>query len=93
MDDAYDDGPVSPLSGADDLADRQANIETRIRSAANQGRLNPDLANNALIELDSIRTQQRELVARDGALTETTRGFIEDRLDVLEGRLQRMGGA
>lgn len=91
MDEPYDDSPPPPSDGTDVLADRQADLEARIRSAADQGRVNPDLANNALIELDSIRTQQRELVARDGVLTATTRGFIEDRLDVLEGRLERMG--
>ncbi|HEX8232084.1 MAG TPA: hypothetical protein VF559_01885 [Caulobacteraceae bacterium] len=87
-----DDGGAGAPAG-DDLGDREAQIEARIHAAAESGRLNPDLANNALVELESIRTQHAELLRRDRQLTDTTRGFIEDRLDVLEGRLEAQGGA
>lgn len=86
-----DGGAAAPVGDA--LGARENGVEARIHAAAASGRMNPDLANNALVELKSIRTQQAELMRRDGQLTDTTRGFIEDRLDVLEGRLEIMGGA
>lgn len=89
----YPDDASAPAPAGDDLGAREADIEARVHAAAESGRMNPDLANNALVELKSIRAQQAELMRRDGQLTETTRGFIEDRLDVLEGRLEAQGGA
>jgi hypothetical protein len=87
----YGEEAPLPEAGEDDLTSRESALEARIHAAAENGMLNPDAANNALVELNSIRNQHAELVRRDGALTETTRGFIEDRLAVLEGRLEAMG--
>jgi len=92
-DDNYPDDAQGAPPSSDDLGAREDDVEARIHAAAESGRMNPDLANNALVELESIRTQQAELMRRDGQLTDTTRGFIEDRLDVLEGRLEAQGGA
>jgi len=67
-----------------DLVDREDALERRIRSGEERGLVPPFHVDNLLVQLDSIRAQQEQLAQRDGGLDQTTRTFIESRLDRLE---------
>ncbi len=79
--------PMEPQYDAgvpEDLLDREDRLERRIRSGGERGLVPAFHVDNLLVQLDSIRAQQDELAARDGGLNQTTRTFIESRLERLE---------
>ncbi len=77
-------GPSYEAGVPADLLDREDRLERRIRSGGERGIVPPFHVDNLLVQLDSIRAQQDELAARDGGLNQTTRTFIESRLERLE---------
>jgi hypothetical protein len=78
--------PAAPIESGvpSDLLDREDALEQRIRSGEARGLVPSFHVDNLLVQLDSIRAQQDQLAQRDGGLDQTTRTFIESRLDRLE---------
>ena len=75
------------VRGPGDLYSREARLEQRIRGGLQDGSLSSRDGRHALRALNVIRGQEMDLSDRDGALNARDQGYLQSRLDDLNGSL------